>query len=359
MKKLPFSSNLGAIALGTAIFLIAPANFPSPLLAQQVSNVSPGLNSVDVPSDSSISGVFKNRNGVGVNVNSVRIYVNNQDVTNRSTLTPNFFSYRPERPLPSGSNQVRVEYKNARGEDKTVTWTFNVQQPQSRLEITSVTHNAESKALGPGSTFLATINGTPRSTGTVLLVENGKAVRQLPVQEVAAGVYVATLAVQANDNINEGIVVARLQNRNQTVFGVAPQPLVLSKQASSEDVPQSGGSNLPDNGQGSNRPLRPLFTSHQNGDRINTRGFILTGQTQPNAQVKVKVTATVSVLGGFVNLANSTIVDETVTADAQGNFQIQVPPPPTMPSGTQYTIQAVATNNNQTSQPVQFGLTQQ
>jgi len=362
MKKIFLTQTLkvNAIALVVIGGVVFPMVFPAPLLAQQVTNVSPALNSDDVAADSSISGVFKKKNGVGINVNSVRIYVNDQDVTNQSTINSDFFSYRPNRPLSPGTNRVKLEYQDGKGKDRTVIWTFDVQQPQAKVEITSVTHNAESKALGPGSTFLATIKGTPNANARVLMLENGKTVRQLPVQEVSPGIYVATLNVTAKDNISEGIVVARLQRQNQTTFGAASQPFVLSKQASSGDVPpQAETPTPPANNQVNNRPLRPLFTSHQNGDRINTRGFTLMGQTQPNAQVNVKVTANLSILGGLVNLANSTLIDQSITADNQGNFQIQVPPPPNLVSGTQYTIQAIARKGNETSQSVQLGLIQE
>ena len=366
MKKIFLTQPLNAInaiALVLISGVVLPVVLPTPLLAQQVTNVSPALNSDDVAADSSISGVFKKKNEVGINVNSVRIYVNDQDVTNQSTINPDFFSYRPNRPLSPGTNRVKLEYQDAKGKDRTVIWTFDVQQPQAKVEITSVTHNAESQALGPGSTFLATIKGTPNANARVLMLENGKTVRQLPVQEVSPGIYVATLNVTANDNISEGVVVARLQRQNQTTFGAASQPFVLSKQAGSGDVPSdSGGSTPPandQNNQGNNRPLRPIFTSYQNGDRISTRGFTLTGQTQPNAQVNVKVTANLSILGGFVNLANSTLIDQTITADNQGNFQVQVPPPSNLVSGTQYTVQAIARKASDTSQSVQFGLVQE
>ena len=360
MKKIFLIQPLNAIALIVVSGVALSGVFPTPLLAQQVTNVSPALNSDDVAADSSISGVFKKKNGIGVNVNSVRIYVNDQDVTNQSTINPDFFSYRPNRPLSPGTNRVKLEYQNEKGNDRTVIWTFDVQQPQTKVEITSVTHNAESTALGPGSTFLATIKGTPNANARVLMLENGKTVRQLPVQEVSPGIYVATLNVTAKDNISEGVVVARLQRQNQTTFRAASQPFVMNKQASSGDVPsQSEDSSPPANNQVNNRPLRPLFTSHQNGDRINTRGFTLTGQTQPNAQVNVKVTANLSILGGFVNLANSTLIDQSITADNQGNFQMQVPPHSNLVSGTQYTIQAIARKGNDTSQSVQFGLVQE
>ncbi len=354
------STAISILGLSTAMLLITPTHFLSPLLAQQVRNVNPSLNSDDVSPDASISGVFQPKNGVGVNVNSVRIYVNNKDVTNRSTITANFFSYRPDMPLPSGSNQVRLEYKNDRGQDNTVIWTFNVREAQTKLEINSVTHNGEGKPLGPGATFLVTVKGTPSARAEVLLVENGRTVRQLPVQEISSGVYIATLSVQPNDNIREGVVIARLQRQNQTIFRSATRPFVLSQQATSEEVPSTkpGNPTNPNNNQTSTRPLTPVFTSHKNGDLINTRGFTLTGQTRPNAQVKIKVIANLSILGGLVNLSNNTLVDQVISADNQGNFQVQVPPPPTIASGLEYTVQAVANNNNETSQPVQLILIQ-
>jgi hypothetical protein len=353
--------NIGLSLLISTGFLFTPAIATQTVLAQQVINVNPGLDSENVTPDTSISGVFKQSSGAGIDINSIKIFVNDRDVTNRSTITKDFFSYRPPQNLPSGSNTVRVEYKNTNGQKRVVTWSFTVQEPRSALEITSVTHNAENQALGPGATFLATLNGTPNAQASILLIADGKSIRTLPAKEVSPGIYTATFNVGSGDAIQEGVVIARLQRQNQVIYAAAPQAVVFSNRAGTGTVPEVQPPSVPETGETSNRPLRPLFTNYQNGDRIDTQGFTLVGQTQPNAQVAVRVTSALPVLGGLfnVNVGQRILVDRTVSADSQGNFEIEVPPPPSLVSGLRYTVRAVAANNQQTSQPVEFILIQE
>lgn len=331
-------------------------------IAQRIVNVNPGLDSQDVVADTSISGVFEATNGVGIDVNSVKIFLNGNDVTNRSTINNTFFSYRPDKPLSSGSQTVKLEYKNTNGQSRVVTWSFIVQQPQVSIEITSVTHNAANETLGPGATFLATINGTPKAKASVLLIEDGKTIREIPAQEVSSGVYVATLNLKASDRVKEGIIIGRLQRQNQTVFGSASQAFAFSSNASSPtNPPVQEPDSKPDNNTPVNRPLKPTFTSHQNGERIKTKGFTIVGQTQPNAIVEIKVSYQVPILGGLINinLGGGTLVNQKVTADNNGNFKLDVPAPASVSSGTRYTIQSVATNQKKTSQPVDLTLIQE
>ncbi|MCU0536600.1 MAG: hypothetical protein MUD14_22155 [Hydrococcus sp. Prado102] len=332
-------------------------------LAQRVVDINPGLDSQNVPPDTSISGVFDTSNGTGVDVNSIKIFVNNADVTKNSTITKNFFSYRPTQPLKPGANTVRLEYQNASGQAQSVTWSFAVQPPQAALKITSVTHNAASESLGPGSTFLATINGTPNAKASVLMVADGKTVRTLPAQEVSPGVYVATLNVNKNNLVNEGIAVGRLQGQNQTLYSAASQGVTFSASATTAQAPSTNQTptTKPPQTAAASRPLLPVFTSHKNGDKIATRGFTLAGRTQPGANVQVTVSYKLPVVGGFINIdvGGGTLVEKTVTSNNQGNFQVEVPPPSASVSGIQYTVQAVAKNKQQTSQPVQLTLTQQ
>lgn len=331
-------------------------------LAQRVVDINPGLDSQNVPPDTSISGVFDPSNGAAVDVNSVKIFVNNAEVTRNSTITKSFFSYRPTQPLKPGANTVRVEYENANGQAQSVTWDFAVQQPQAAIKITSVTHNAASESLGPGSTFLATINGTPNVKASVLMVADGKTVRTLPAQEVSPGVYVATLVVNKSNLVNEGIVVGRLQGQNQTLYSAASQGVTFSANATAQ-APSTNRApaTKPTQTAAASRPLLPVFTSHKNGDKITSRGFTLAGRTQPGANVQVTVTYKLPVVGGFINIdvGGGTLVEKTVTSNQQGNFQVQVPAPSASVSGIQYNVQAVARNKKQTSQPVQLILTQQ
>ncbi|WP_353673996.1 hypothetical protein [Synechocystis sp. LKSZ1] len=348
LKSLGFSALWG-------LSISFPLLLPLAVQAQRVGNINPSQDSTNVPGDTTISGVFRGREGGGVALNSVRLYLNNQDVTNQSTITKDFFSYRPSQPLAPGPHQVRLEFQNNQGQPKSTQWQFVVQQPQASLVIDAVTHNAANQPLGPGATFLATITGTPRAQATILLIENGRGIRSLPVQEVSPGVYVGTLNLTAQDQIQEGIVVGRLQRNNQRVYAAASQGVVFSPNAGSGDVP-SGHPSPPVTNP---TALRPVFTNYQNGDRITSRGFRLQGQTRPNAQLTIRVTTSLPVLGGFLDLANSTLVDQTVIADNQGNFQIQVPPPANFSRGLRYLIRATASQGNQTSPPVELTLIQE
>ncbi|MCD8488073.1 MAG: hypothetical protein LRZ84_15370 [Desertifilum sp.] len=348
MRK-PLLALVTTAGLGLLSLTLSPA-----ALAQRVIEVSPDLNSQNVPPSSAISGQFDAAGGSAIDPNSVRILVNGQDVTNRSTITRNFFSYRPDQPLPPGQNRVQIEFRNTAGQNLAVGWNFTVQQPQAALEINSITHNAANNPLGPGSNFLATVNGTPGSQVSILMVQDGRTIRELRAQEVAAGVYVATLNVQASDRINEGIIIGRLQRQNQTTYAAAPQSAIFTTTATGNVAPQLGGTGT---GAVSVQPeLQPIFTSHNDGETITGRGFTLSGQGQPNATLDINVVARVRVLGGVISAGNETLIDQSVRTDANGNFTLRVPPPAILSSGTSYVV--TATTRGTTDAPTQITLYQ-
>ena len=320
--------------------------------AQRVVNINPALNSSNVSPETSISGVFDTPEGIPVDSQSVKIYLNDRNVTNQSTITENFFSYKPARPLPPGTHIVKIEYQNTRGRNKVVSWSFDVQKTPAELEISSVTHNA-TKPLGKGATFLATIKGTAGAKVKVLLIEEGQRLVQIPAEEVYKGVYVATYNVNTKSFTNRGIVIGRLQKNNQTIYGAAARGFAFNNQVDSTEAPPARV--------GTKRPLRPVFTNYQDGDKIPTTGFTLRGETQPNATVEVEVSSKLPVLGGIISidLGGETFFEQKVTADRQGNFQISVPAPGGLTSGMKYTVRAIASNQGQRSQPVQLTLVQQ
>lgn len=336
-----------ALVATTGLGLLS-VSLPPAALAQRVIEVSPDLNSQNVPPSSSISGQFDAGAGATIDANSVRILVNGQDVTNRSTITRNFFSYRPDQPLPPGENRVQIEFRNTAGQNLAVGWNFTVQQPQAALEINSITHNAASNPLGPGSNFLATVNGTPNSQVSLLLVQDGRTVRELRAQEVSSGVYVATLNLQGSDRVNEGILVGRLQQQNQTTYAASPQPVIFNTTATGNVAPQLGGAGNGNPGNTTFQPeLQPIFTSHNDGANISGRGFTLTGEAQPNSIVNVSVVARVRVLGGVISAGNETLLSQSVRTDNNGNFTVRVPPPTILSAGTSYVVTATTQGTNE------------
>lgn len=330
--------------------------FASAVKAQRIVSTSPGINSDDVSPTTSISGLFEADGQSKIVPNSVKIFLNGNEVTSRSTITSNFFSYRPTNPLPLGTNQIRIEYETSQGEQRTARWNFQVANPQAGVEITAINHNAEDQPLGPNATFLATINGTPGADASIYLVRENQMVKEFPAQEVSSGVYVATLNLESGDINDQSLVVGRLEKSNQTAYEIADQAIQYSRTASTDAVPQEDNDS---NETATNFPLRPVFINYQSGDTIDSRGFTLTGQTQPSAKVEVVVNSSLPVLGGIVNVGDNQLMQRTVTADKNGRFEVEVPAPNVVTSGMRYKVRATATDDGETSSPVEITLTQQ
>ncbi len=334
----------GSLLLGSAFW--APVT-----LAQRITDINPGVNSTNVVAETSISGLFDTSDGSRIDLASVKILLDGANVTAASSITPNFFSYKPATPLAPGAHTVQVEYKNAAGLQRVASWSFTVQNPQPALNITGITHNATT-ALGPGSTLLATLNGTPGAQASIILIEGWQGVREIQAQEVAPGVYVATFVMPQNLTPQEAVIMGQLQKGPQKIYGAARQPITLSATATTDPtITQTPGPTPPATPPATTPtiPLQPQFTSHQTGDRITSQGFRLTGQTRPNVTVRVKVTSITPVLGGFVNVGGTTLVDREFTADGNGVFSVQVPAPLVLNSNTRYEIQAVAVEGSTTS----------
>lgn len=332
--------------------LLSPVVLPQNAFAQRLVEVEPAVNGQNVPSSTSISGQFDAGNGPAVDPGSVRILVNDQDVTGQSTITRGFFTYRPAQPLPAGQLvRVQVDYRNVNGDRQTTSWSFTTQSSQPTAQITSVTHSATAGPQAAGSNFRVTINGTPRAQASVLLIEDGRNIREVTAQETSSGVYTATVPVRSGDRVQEGIVIARLQGQGQSTYAAAPQPFQLGVATQPTPSPQPTPTPPPTQGE-----LRPRFTSPTDGGEVDRDGFILVGQTRPNATVDIRVTYRVSVLG--VNVVEQTLVDEEVQADRNGQFQLEVSPPRLPVPGVRYTVRATAHQGNETSPETRITLSQ-
>ncbi len=335
--------------------------------AQRVVGVNPGVETKNVSPETAISGLFETDKGEEIDVDSVKILVNGNDVTEQSTITPNFFSYRPDTDLPSGQNRVKVEYQNTMGKQRSVNWTFSVEQPTQVLEIESVTHNAK-EALGSGATFLATIKGTPNAEGSVLLIsEETNKVQSLQAQEVSSGVYVANLNVAPESALNKVVIVGRLQHNDQMIHAAAegtarfnPSVASTNEPAVEEEATDTVETEEKSSQTAATYPLRPAFLNHQDGDQVNAaNGLVLKGQTKPNAEVNIEVNAKRRVLGGLVDIGSTDLINKQVVADENGQFEVNVPAPSRLPSGLRYKIQATASQGEENSETTEIKLIQE
>ncbi len=333
-RYLSSSVLLGAVLIGLA---------GAPVHAQQITDPSPGVGAMDVEPGTPITAAFRESNGVSVRPETVKVFVDEQDVTSQAVITRDFFSYRPTQPLSAGEHDVLLEFTNSQGTTRRVTWSFNVGTP-IRAAIESVSHNAGNRPLAANEILLITVNGTPASDVSVLLIQDSQRVSRLETREVSPGTYVANALVSNQDRTTEGILVARLENSDQVRFVTAEQPVQLiegattttqtltSQEVSATVQPQAS--------------LQPTLTNFNDGDPVTSNSFTLQGRTQPNASVQIEVRAELSV-GGFVTTTR-TLLTRTVNANADGSFSLPVTDQLGAP-GTIYRVRMTASSGGQSS----------
>lgn len=116
-----------------------------------VKNVAPQNGETVVAGATSISATFDDSGGVGVDAKSVRVSIGGRDVTQGSTITPQFFNYRAD--LPPGTYPVEVAAKDLAGNAVRHVWTFTVapQAAPANLPLQILSH-ANNAPIGGGPT---------------------------------------------------------------------------------------------------------------------------------------------------------------------------------------------------------------
>jgi hypothetical protein len=112
--------------------------------APVLKNLSPRENEAVPQGQLTISGTFDDSGGVGIDPQSVRIILDGRDVTQNSSITPQFFTYRVAP--PPGTHQVQVNAQDLRGNALRHSWNFTVggqAQAGVPIEVTSHQNNAQ------------------------------------------------------------------------------------------------------------------------------------------------------------------------------------------------------------------------
>ena len=106
-------------------------------------NFAPREGEAVPPGQLSISATFDDSGGLGVDPKTVRIFFDGRDVTQNSTITPQFFTYRVAP--PPGNHQVSVQAQDLAGNVMKQGWSFSVGAPAAAgvpLEFVSHANNA-------------------------------------------------------------------------------------------------------------------------------------------------------------------------------------------------------------------------
>ena len=216
---------------------------------------------------------------------SVRIKVNNKDVTDQSVITGMFVSYKPGDSLPVGENFVEVTFKSL--EDKTVDfkWSFYVKEFKP---IKSVVHDAKTELMEKEK-LNVTMEGFKNCKATF---DIGAFKRNLPMKEVEPGVYKGTYQVKLNDHATRAPVICKLEMDDGSYYRMKAKETV--------DIEA--------------RFFKIKILTPQNETYVK-QSFKLIGRTKPNTIVKV---ATGFTFGSSIPKPRGGI---TIEVDENGRFE--------------------------------------
>lgn len=269
-----------------------------------------------------ITVTFDDAGGSGIDTSTVKLRLDDRDVTDDATVTGTLIAYRPIQALAAGKHEIEIVAQDRAGNRLRKTWSFTV---ASRNDvIRSFTHDAENE-VRPGQVLTFTLQGEPGGTATYTV---GNRLRRRPMTEVEPGKYVGEYTVRQNDQFEAEKVTAELKTKDGETFTFDASNQLAANVA----------------------PVAPTITS-PNEDEALGRTMIVKGKAKPGQQVRVRVDYRGNALG--VIALNGTIGEQTVEADAQGNWETSAFTLDTLATrrGTTFTIKAVALGSNGKESP--------
>jgi hypothetical protein len=303
---------LGEMSIGSTTRLIqASGSFSVDGAAPRITSIIPEDRARVMANRLSVSAVFDDGTGSGVDPNSVRLLIDGNDVTEAATVNSSFVTWRPTRDLAAGVHSVTVTARDRAGNTLTRSWEFTVSDATGAIQ--SFTHDATGR-VEPGDVITVTLRGEAGATVTYAI----GSVRGLTMRETQPGTYVGTYTVRRGDNFANSAVVATMRTASGDTYTVDADRTV--------------------NGSLTNADA-PRITSHQTGDFVQPP-LVLRGTAAPNARVRIKVDYATTVVGGF--RLTGGLYEGEVVANTAGAWQTDSIPLRLLVSGedTVYTVTA-------------------
>lgn len=294
--------------------VVSPQPITIAAMPPGITDIQPAANAILSNLRPTIYAVFQGGSGA-VDPAAVHLNVNGQDVTTRSTVTPDFITYTPPAPLPAGKVLVKVTAGDTNGLSATRSWVFSI---KPRTGIKSLVESATG-TLGAGDTLTVTLTGEPGGQAYFSLPG---IIDRVPMAETGfPGQYTGSYTVRRGDQFVSQPLVAHLAATGADFTEKSTAPLTIWTKD----------------------PQKPEITTPAPNRRVGG-SLQVTGAADPFAKVQLKVTYQQSVLGIFG--ANGTVVSETVMADRAGHFHTARIPLSGVfgTSGVHYTITATETN---------------
>lgn len=187
--------------------------------------------------------------------------------------------------------------------------------------------------LEPGTELKFTLQGTPGSKASVRLPGLQMTI---PMREISPGYYSAAYTLRKSDVVRPGQVQATLRTGER--IATARQAIPVQPVAAAATPPATMGA----------APASALtlqVTSPGPNAVINSGQAVLQGRTAPGASVHVKVHAVAPAAPGRLSVAQP-VTEQTVQADANGNFSLGLGPQRYAP-GTRFEVNLSARQGTQ------------
>lgn len=241
---------------------------------------------------------------------ATRITTGNRWVATNFTYPQTFLTQAPAQQQPTAATAARIERFTAASDGAT---------------------------LEPGGQVRFLLRGAPGGTATVGIPGVASDVR---MDEVNPGVYRGSYVIRRNDNVNG--------------FASAAATLRVGSTAVSSNLSEAMTARVPvgntSTTMGAAAPTAlPLQVLSPGPNAAVDGGLVqVNGRTAPGAQVRVKVHAVPPAIGNRLGVAQ-TVAEQTVQADANGNFSFNFTPQRTFP-GMRYEVSMTANQGTQTAE---------
>lgn len=263
-------------------------------LAPVITQRFPEANTTTNNARPNILVTFTDRGGSGINTAATRLFVNEQDVTARATVTETVVAYNPPEPL-TGAVIVRLVLTDRAGNRTDDRYAFTISAVQGSL-IRSVTVHPTTP-LRTGDTLNVTMVGEPGGQASFTIEGIAQNISMVEAGN-QPGVYFGAYTVRAGDNAQNARIIVQLTRGGVTSRADASARLMIV----TAEVPP------------------PVITSPAPGTRVGAP-IVIRGRATPGHQVVVRVDyrGTVLVFG-----LQGTYGEVTSTADAAGNWQVTI-----------------------------------
>jgi hypothetical protein len=269
-------------------------------------------------------------NGSGLNLDSWRLTLDGDDVTDQAGYSNGMITYQPTNRLTRGLHTVQLTIEDKSGNRASSSWQFEITR-DTEIDRRNATFSHDAASIvRAGDVVTFTLRAEPEARVTYSI---GNLVVDRAMTESSPGVYTARYTVRRGDDFRNMPIVARVRLDDGTSYTVEAERFI-----------ESPGTRLP------STPTIIAPTGSRVGETI-----VLRARSANAERYEVRIDYVTTVLGGL--RLNGTVHQRTYEADSRGELRTD---PIDLDvsiggSNTEYTITVTAVSSDGTrSEPAKM-----